>query len=45
MNADRKDIARVAEQAVRTMTARARSMAPPPSAEADVSAPPEPASA
>jgi 1-acyl-sn-glycerol-3-phosphate acyltransferase len=45
MNADRKDIARVAEQAVRTMTARARSMAPPPSAEADVPAPPEPASA
>jgi 1-acyl-sn-glycerol-3-phosphate acyltransferase len=45
MNADRKDIARVAEQAVRTMTARARSMAPPPPAEADVPAPPEPASA
>ena len=46
MNADRKDIARVAEQAVRTMTARARSMSPPtPAAEADVPATPEPVSA
>jgi 1-acyl-sn-glycerol-3-phosphate acyltransferase len=46
MNADRKDIARVAEQAVRTMTARARSMSPPvPAAEADVPVAGEPASA
>lgn len=45
MSADRKDIARVAEQAVRTMTARARSMIPTPAAKADASTSPEPASA
>jgi lyso-ornithine lipid O-acyltransferase len=46
MQADRKDIARVAEQSVRTLTARARSMAKPaPVVEADASAPAAPASA
>jgi len=46
MSADRKDIARVAEQAVRTMTARARSMSPAaPATETDVAAAGELASA
>jgi 1-acyl-sn-glycerol-3-phosphate acyltransferase len=46
MSADRKAIARVAEQAVRTMTARARSMARPASEpEHDVSASPAPPAA
>jgi 1-acyl-sn-glycerol-3-phosphate acyltransferase len=47
MNADRKDIARVAEQAVRTMTAQGRRMAQPAPASDDAiaDAPPAPASA
>ena len=46
MRADRKDIARVAEQSVRTLTARARSIAKPAAVvEADASAPAAPASA
>jgi 1-acyl-sn-glycerol-3-phosphate acyltransferase len=46
MSADRKDIARVAEQAVRTMTARGRRMVQPvPAADAAAAAPPAPASA
>jgi lyso-ornithine lipid O-acyltransferase len=38
MNADRKDIARVAEQAVRTMTARGRRMAQPDEGADDIAA-------
>ncbi len=47
MSADRKDIARVAEQAVRTMTARGRRMAKPSqeSGETIATAPPATASA
>ena len=46
MSADRKDIARVAEQSVRKLTARARSMAQPaPQAEEIAEAPAAPASA
>jgi 1-acyl-sn-glycerol-3-phosphate acyltransferase len=45
MNADRKDIARVAEQAVRTMTARGRRMGQPASTAEDTAAAPAPASA
>jgi lyso-ornithine lipid O-acyltransferase len=46
MSADRKDIARVAEQSVRMLTARARSMARPVSETPEISeAPPAPASA
>jgi lyso-ornithine lipid O-acyltransferase len=46
MSADRKDIARVAEQSVRMLTARARSMAQPVSETPEISeSPPAPASA
>src|SRR4029450_1643068 len=46
MSADRKDIARVAEQSVRTLTARARSMARPVAETPEIAeAPAAPASA